>query len=374
MLLNFPLSAYLLFIPCVFFAAVYMAIRFFNVGFSPTVRMWDFEIDIRNVVLFSFFFFLASSLFLIFDTKVFNLPDPIFLYVLFIVLATYLFGLPVGIVFSIPSWVIVSYFLFEVNYSWEFSVETLYELAGGGAALLIGDYLKRQRDRIHFVNLKLAESLAINEKTASMLAHDIRNSIGVIKIHTQLLEKNPDTLDQESLTTISTETERLTDMVTTVLDITKAQTAGSDLKMDTFDIVHFCNEKILLLRTLHPHYHFERRHFGGPNVRANRDAVDRIINNLVDNSVKYSNEGSTVKLITELTPNSLVITVEDQGIGMEKDAIDTLMKPFRQADPQSKGVGLGMYIVKTLTDLHRGTIAVNSTPGKGTRFMITLPQ
>lgn len=104
-------------------------------------------------------------------------------------------------------------------------------------------------------------------------------------------------------------------------------------------------------------------------------AIRQIMSNLVENALKYSPEGSKVRIgVFDLSSETL-LEVSDRGRGIAPDEIATIFERFRQMDSSSSaGFGLGLYIVKALVEQHRGTIEVESEPGAGTTFRVRLPQ
>jgi len=95
---------------------------------------------------------------------------------------------------------------------------------------------------------------------------------------------------------------------------------------------------------------------------------------LMDNAIKYSMPGSKIRLTSEKNAHELSVAVADEGVGIEKNRIQTLMQPYEQGSTASKGVGLGLHIIKSLTELQGGKIRVESTLNKGTTFLVSLPQ
>lgn len=108
-----------------------------------------------------------------------------------------------------------------------------------------------------------------------------------------------------------------------------------------------------------------------------RDAITDVVENLVENAIKYSDAGSIVSVATETDHESVRVHVEDQGMGIDARDLPRIFEKFfrgRRGDATDvRGTGLGLSLAKAIVDAHGGTIAVSSTAGTGSRFSVTLP-
>ncbi|MBT4431217.1 MAG: GAF domain-containing protein, partial [Nitrospinaceae bacterium] len=113
------------------------------------------------------------------------------------------------------------------------------------------------------------------------------------------------------------------------------------------------------------------------NVKCDPLRITQIMTNLLDNAVKYSPEGGTITLKTEAVSGEVIITVEDEGLGMTPDEISVIFERFSQLESgintRAGGLGLGLGIVKKLLEMHGGRILVKSTKGVGSTFSLILP-
>jgi two-component system cell cycle sensor histidine kinase PleC len=112
-------------------------------------------------------------------------------------------------------------------------------------------------------------------------------------------------------------------------------------------------------------------------LKADRRALKQITLNLLANAVKFTPEGGSVTVRGHVRAGMVTIVIQDSGIGIPKDALHKLGRPFEQVESQltkrHQGSGLGLAIAKSLVELHGGAMRIFSTLGKGTTVMVRLP-
>jgi signal transduction histidine kinase len=186
---------------------------------------------------------------------------------------------------------------------------------------------------------------------------------------------------REYLDRVRANTDRLTRMITNLLDLSRIESGTQHLdraRLRLFDLVEEVVEQLrpiaatkqLTLEAVCP----------DPTVRvlADRDKFIQVITNLVDNAIKFTPAGGKITVgLGRRNPDRAMITVTDTGEGIPAEVMAKLFEPFYQASRQpgthAKGLGLGLSIVKTLVEIHDGTISVTSEPGKGSEFCILIP-
>jgi len=112
-------------------------------------------------------------------------------------------------------------------------------------------------------------------------------------------------------------------------------------------------------------------------MNADEDIIEQVLVNLISNALKYTPEGGSVMIRTEETPGAVVITVRDSGIGISDEDLPYIFERFYRADKSRSratgGSGIGLAIVKFLVEAHGGTVTVESKPGEGSEFTVTIP-
>jgi two-component system phosphate regulon sensor histidine kinase PhoR len=114
-----------------------------------------------------------------------------------------------------------------------------------------------------------------------------------------------------------------------------------------------------------------------PLLVGNKDALERLMSNLIENAINYSEAGSLISICTRREHAQVQIEVKDMGMGIGETELPRIFEHFYRADTarstNTGGSGLGLAIVKKAVDIHGGAISVQSKPGIGTTFHITLP-
>jgi signal transduction histidine kinase len=112
-------------------------------------------------------------------------------------------------------------------------------------------------------------------------------------------------------------------------------------------------------------------------IEMDKPQIDRVLRNIFSNAVKYSNGKVEISMKAKELDDSLVISVSDKGIGIEKEILNQIFNRFYRAEngrDRAKGLGLGLYIVKRIVEAHNGSVSLESTPGKGTCVSFRLPK
>jgi signal transduction histidine kinase len=224
------------------------------------------------------------------------------------------------------------------------------------------------------------EAARFKEDFLSSAAHDLRSPLTVLLTQAQLLERRAlrapsQPADLVGIRRLIDETRRLTHFVSELLDVGRIQEGNLITSRETVDLA-------ALAREVCARYSTERnpcRLEGHDSLLGywDQDRIRQMIGNLVENAVKYSPAGGSVRLRIWSEPGRACLLVEDHGIGIPTPDLPRLFARFHRGsnvdDRRFAGLGLGLHISRAIAEQHGGSIEVASQPGQGTIFRVSLP-
>jgi two-component system phosphate regulon sensor histidine kinase PhoR len=218
----------------------------------------------------------------------------------------------------------------------------------------------------------------------SNMTHELKTPISTISLSGEMLQRDDVQHDPEKIRRyagiILNENKRLERQVERVLQISKLEKGTIALNPTRFDVhalIDECRENFgLSLRETNGTITADLQATSS-TVWADRVHVHNMLNNLIDNAIKYSPNGPQITLRTWNQNNQLCVSVADKGIGIPAQQQRRIFEKFYRAETGNvhnvKGYGLGLYYVKLLVHAHNGSISLNSREGEGSEFILTLP-
>ncbi len=184
----------------------------------------------------------------------------------------------------------------------------------------------------------------------------------------------------EFLSGIENHAEQMTLLVDDLLDLAAIESGKRAPKPSMVDLAELAQEVMKTLKPLAVRRKVKLV-FGSAsssvNVPADRTQLKQVFTNLIDNAIKFNNEGGSVEIMIASEGKQVKVSVKDTGMGIPSDALARVFERFFRVDKaRSKelgGTGLGLAIVKHIIESHRGTVSVESTEGQGSTFQFTLP-
>lgn len=229
--------------------------------------------------------------------------------------------------------------------------------------------------------MRLERAFTQQRRFVADASHELRTPVAVIRSMTEVALSNPSTLDDYEmvLREINAESERLGKLISDLLALARADEGQVQFDNEPvrFDLlvadVLASLEPLAIERQVSLHSHMLQ----SATVVGDAARLIQVIISLVDNALNYTNSGGEVTVSVKTCRSHLHLLVEDTGIGISAEDLEHIFERFYRADPaRSKaigGTGLGLSIVDWVVRIHRGTTTVESQPGHGSRFLVTLP-
>jgi len=234
----------------------------------------------------------------------------------------------------------------------------------------------------HMVSKEVALA-KLKSDFVSNVSHELRTPLALIRLYAETLELGRITTKekkQQYYRIIRKESERLTALINNILDFSRIEAGRKEYEFRETDIADLVRSTLDSYR-----YQIEQQGFALeesidpdlPAVRVDREAIARALVNLVNNALKYSNHDKYLGVKLYRDSSAVKLEVADHGIGIaRRDQSKIFEKFYRAGAPlvhNTKGSGLGLSLVRHITEAHGGEIAVESIPGTGSKFTLSLP-
>ena len=231
---------------------------------------------------------------------------------------------------------------------------------------------------------KEVEADRAKSEFVSTVSHELRTPMTAIKGYTDLLHAGaagPINDEQKRfLTTIKSNTDRLTALINDLLDISRMETGRIRFEPRPLQIGEVVADVVNVLAGPAEDKHLSLNYevaAGLPDVMGDRDRLNQVLTNLIGNAIRYTPDGGDIDVKVYLVERAVRIDVRDTGIGIAPEDMAHLFERFYRADhplvQETRGTGLGLSIVKMFVEMHGGRIWVQSEPEQGSTFTFILP-
>lgn len=264
-------------------------------------------------------------------------------------------------------------------------VSNVYEAHGGRFAQCnIRDTSERTRmeRELQAQALALADLHRRKDEFLAMLSHELRNPLAPIASALQLLrmQETEISTQRHCRELIARQLVQLTQIVDDLLDVSRITTGMIRLRPELCEVREIVENAI---ETARPSIE-ERGHdfsLSLPSrpiwLRADPTRIGQVVTNLLTNAAKYTERGGRIDVRVLREGNECALSVRDSGVGIPPELLARLFDPFSQGarslDRSPGGLGIGLFIVKRILELHGGSVAVSSTVGRGSEFVVRLP-
>ena len=232
-------------------------------------------------------------------------------------------------------------------------------------------------------NAELARLNDLKNQYLGMAAHDLRNPLtGILSYSEFLLDDLAGKLDADQrdfLATIRDQSKFMTHLIEDLLDVATIEAGKLQLDLQPVDLVQLAQKNLVRSRLVAARKNTTLELDAAPVHRVMLDAgkIEQVLDNLLTNAIKYSPPGSRVAISIRPAEEGILLAVYNPGPGIPAEEIGQLFKPFQRTSVKATGgeksTGLGLVIVKRIVEGHGGRIWVESQPGAGTTFFVSLP-
>ncbi|ALG68756.1 hybrid sensor histidine kinase/response regulator [Beggiatoa leptomitoformis] len=243
------------------------------------------------------------------------------------------------------------------------------------------------RELQHNLQIKNELLQQLNEEKSELLtiaAHDLKNPLSAIQLLAEVLHKSCNELPTakigEYASKIDSTARRMFQLIKNLLDVDKIESGRLTLSLEPLDFLpilrnqlkqhnEHAKKKDLRIKTKHDEYEYL--------IHADLTALQQILDNLISNAIKYSPAHKTIYINLQKQAQQVIFSIQDQGYGLSTTDQAKLFTKFARLTPKPTGdehsTGLGLFIVKKLSEAMQGNIHCESEEGKGTTFILILP-
>ncbi len=291
-------------------------------------------------------------------------------------------------------WITLIMAVVGLVFSWFISVgisKPITDMTSSAAMLAKGNYevnftggsyreTKDLADTLNYAARELKKVDTLKSELIANVSHDLRTPLTMIRGYSEMIRDFPSEDNSANIQVIIDETEHLTRLVNDILDLSKLQSASTELNITTFsltDIIHSIIGRYSEL-TKKDGYDISFEHDGEVSVKADEMQITQVIYNLINNAVNYCGEDKKIILRQKVSDGKVRIEVTDHGEGIPEEKLDDIWDRYYKVNSSSShqrsriGTGLGLSIVKSILIRHDAVFGVDSTVGKGSTFYFEL--
>jgi len=228
---------------------------------------------------------------------------------------------------------------------------------------------------------KAQEAIQLRDDFLSIASHELKTPLTPLSTWLQLIQRRLDAgqpIDPSWVSKARGSLDRLATLINDLLDASRIQARRLTIRLEPVSLSDIVARQVTAAETLSERHRFVRT--GTEQavwVMGEEARLEQVLNNLIENAIKYSPRGGTIRVDLEVELGEAIVSVTDPGVGIPQDQLGRLFDRFFRARTISAasygGLGLGLYIVRDIVDHHGGRVWVESEPGAGTTFVVTLP-
>ena len=232
---------------------------------------------------------------------------------------------------------------------------------------------------INEMSTKIAQNEKMQADFISQLSHELRTPLTVINgwSETLLADENMDAETRQGLKIISSEAERLTEMVMDLLNFTRMQDGRMTLSVEPTDLRAVFEETVYMygsrLKQEGIELNYEECDEDIPEISCDPKRLRQVFLNILDNAAKHGGEGKRIDASISYEEDAVVVRIRDYGPGIPEDEIPLVKKKFYKGSSKARGTGIGLAVCDEIVEMHGGTLTLENAQGGGTLVTVRLP-
>lgn len=224
---------------------------------------------------------------------------------------------------------------------------------------------------------KLKDNEYLHKDFSSNISHEFKTPLSIIKGYADLLAESDISEELKAYALmISSESSRLTTLTANLLRLSSIENSQINLKRTNFSLDEQIRQAVLSMdskwieKKLEMELELQDVTFNG-----DEELLNQVWLNILDNAIKFTENGGKINVILAVSKGEIVISVEDTGIGMDSETMGNIFRQFYRGNTGKRyeGSGLGLSLVQRIVQLHGGTVLVDSELGRGSNFTVTFP-
>lgn len=234
-------------------------------------------------------------------------------------------------------------------------------------------------ETINEMSSKISQNEKMQAEFISQLSHELRTPLTVINgwSETLLADESMDQDTRQGLKIISSEAQRLTEMVMELLDFTRMQDGRMTLNVEQTDIRSEFEDTVYMYGSRLSQDGITLDYLDDdqdiPEISCDPKRLRQVFLNILDNAAKHGGDGKRIEASMSYENSSVVVRIRDFGPGIPEDEIPLVKKKFYKGSSSARGSGIGLAVCDEIVELHNGTLTLENAPGGGTLVTVTLP-
>ena len=215
----------------------------------------------------------------------------------------------------------------------------------------------------------------------AIASHELKTPVTSLKAYGQVLqmlfEQKGDTASATAMLKMDTQINKLTSLISDLLDVTKIQSGKLVMQEEVYDFNDLLNDIIEELQLTTRNHEIVKKLDASKKVYGDKERIGQVITNLITNAIKYSPTSNQIIISSEARDKSVLCSVQDFGVGIAKEKQDKVFEQFFRVSGEKEntfpGLGLGLYVSSEIIKRQNGKIWLESTEGNGSTFFFTIP-